>query len=62
MLDSVIIAKKKYYPQTLLEECRYEQKNIKTENLIDNYLEKNLSDSQADTDYNDETESDDEYN
>ena len=62
MLDSVIIAKKKYYPQTLLEECRYEQKNIKTENLIDNYLEKSLSDSQADTDYNDETESDDEYN
>ena len=62
MLDSVIIAKKKYYPQTLLEECRYEQKNIKTENLIDNYFEKSLSDSQADTDYNDETESDDEYN
>ena len=62
MLDSVIIAKKKYYPQTLLEECRYEQKNIKTENLIDNYLEKSLSDSQAGTDYNDETESDDEYN
>ena len=26
MLDSVIKAKKKYYPQTLLEECRYGQK------------------------------------
>ena len=25
MLDSVIKAKKKYYPQTLLEECKYEQ-------------------------------------
>ena len=24
MLDSVIKAKKKYYPQTLLEECKYE--------------------------------------
>ena len=26
MLDSVIKAKKKYYPQTLLEECKYEPK------------------------------------
>ena len=24
MLDSVIKAKKKYYPQTFLEECKYE--------------------------------------
>ena len=28
MLDSVIKAKKKYYPQTLLEECRCGQKKI----------------------------------
>ena len=27
MLDSVIRANKKYYPQTLLEECKYEIKN-----------------------------------
>ena len=54
MLHSVIKAKEKYYPQTLLEECKYEQKRIKTENLIDDNLEKSLSDS----DYNDETESD----
>ena len=59
-LDSVIKAKKKYYPQTLLEECKYEQKKIKIENLIDDDLEKSLSDSEADNDYNDETESDDE--
>ena len=26
MLDSVIKANKKYYPQTLLEECKYKQK------------------------------------
>ena len=26
MLDSVIRANKKYYPQTLLEECKYEKK------------------------------------
>ena len=32
MLDSVIKAKKKYYPQTLLEECKYGQENIKMEN------------------------------
>ena len=35
MLDSVIESKKKYYPQTLLEECKYEQERIKIENLID---------------------------
>ena len=60
MLDSVIKGKKKYYPQTILEECKYEQKKIKIENLVDNDLEKSLSDSEADSDYNDETKSDDE--
>ena len=60
MLDSVIKAKKKYYPQKLLEECKYEQEKIKTENPIDDDLEKNDSDS----DSNDKTKSDiddDEY-
>ena len=56
MLDFVVKAKKKYYPQTLLEECKYEQKKIKTENLNDDDLEKSLSDN----DYNDEIEPDDE--
>ena len=54
MLDSVIKAKKKYYPQTFLEECQYEQKRIKIENLIDDDLEK----SESDSDSNDETKSD----
>ena len=40
MLDSVIKAKKKYYTQTLLQECKYEPKNIEMENLIDDDLEK----------------------
>ena len=41
MLDSVIIANKKYYPQTLLEECKYgQEKKQKTENYIDEDLEK----------------------
>ena len=56
MLDSVIKANKKYYPQTLLEECKYAQEKIKIDNRIDDGLEKR--------DYNDETESDidnDEY-
>ena len=40
MLDSVITANKKYYLQTLLEECKYEQEKMKMENLIDDDLEK----------------------
>ena len=55
MLDSVIKAKKKYYPQTLLEECKYEQEKIKMENLIDDDIEKCLLD-ESDNDSNDETE------
>ena len=54
MLNSVIKAKKKYYPQTLLEECKYEQERIKIEKFFDDDLEKSGSDS----DSNDETESD----
>ena len=54
MIDSVIKANKKYYPQTLLEECKYVQEKIKTENYIDEDLEK----SESDSDSNDETESD----
>ena len=51
MLDSVIEANKKYYPQTFLEECKYVQEKIKTENYIDEDLE-------SGSDSNDETESD----
>ena len=54
MLDSVIKANKRYYPQTLLEECKYVQEKIKTENHVDDDLEKNESDSES----NDEIESD----
>ena len=52
MLDSVIKANKQYYPQEFLEECKYVQEKIKT----DEDLEK--------SDSNDETELDidnDEY-
>ena len=49
MLDSVIKGNKKYYLQTLLEECKYVQEKIKTENYIDDDLEK--------SDFSDETKS-----
>ena len=39
-----IEAKKKYYPQMLLEECNYEQERTKIENRIDDDLEKSESD------------------
>ena len=34
ILDSVIRASRKYYPQTILEECKYEIKKTKMENLL----------------------------
>ena len=58
MIDSVIKANKKYYPQTLLEECKYIQENIKIENYIDEDLEK----SESDSDFNNEAESDNDNN
>ena len=59
ILDSVIKAKKKHYPQTLLQQCKYESKKIKMENLIDDDLAKSSSD-ESDNDSNDKTESDNE--
>ena len=60
MLDSIIKAKKKYYSQTLLEECKNVQEKMKIESIINDDLEK----SESDSDSNDEIESDidnDEY-
>ena len=61
MLDSVITVNKKYYPQTLLEECKYEIKNYKMENLINDNLDPsssdesdNESDSESDNDESNE--------
>ena len=34
MLDSVVRVNNKYYPQRLLEECKYEIKKSKMENRI----------------------------
>ena len=54
LIDSVIKTNKKYYPQTLLEECKYIQEKIK----IENYIDEDLEDSEFDSDFNNETESD----
>ena len=54
MLESVIRANKKYDPQTLLEECKYETKKNKMENLINDDLDPSSSDDS-------ESESDNEF-
>ena len=48
MLDSVIRVSKKYYPQILLEECKYEIKKTKMENLINDYVDLNSFDDEID--------------
>ena len=40
MLDSIIKANKKCYPQILLGKCKYAQEKINIENHIDDDLEK----------------------
>ena len=58
MLYSIVKTKEMYQPQTFLEECKYEAKKIKMENLINDDLEKSSSDG-SDSGSNDETESGD---
>ena len=67
MLDSVIKVNKKHYPQTLLEECKYETKNNKMENNINDDFDssspdesENEPDSEPDSDESD-SESNNEY-
>ena len=47
-LESIIKVNKKYHPQILLDECKYEVKNKKVENLINDDLELTSSDSESD--------------
>ena len=44
MLDSVIRVNKRYYPETLLEECKYVIRKNKMENLINDDLDLSSSD------------------
>ena len=51
ILDSIICAYEKYYPQVFLEECKYAKENIKTDNYIDEELKSEPeSDSDSDSD------------
>ena len=56
VLDSVIRVSKKYYPQTLLEECKYVIRKNKMENLTNDDL--GLSSSADETDNESDNESD----
>ena len=58
ILHFVIKVKKKYYPQTLLEQCKYGPKKIEMEKFIDDDFEKSLSDA---SDNNSDKDSDDEF-
>ena len=59
MLDSVIRVNRKYYPQTLLEECKYVMRKNKMENLINNDLNlrsSDESDNESDNESNNEAD------
>ena len=60
MLGSVLRVIKKYYLQILLEECKYEIKKIKMENVIN--VDVDLSSSDDETDSESDNETDDEFN
>ena len=53
IVDSILYAYEKYYPQIFLEECKYAKENIKTKNYIINEL-KSESDSDNNSDTNNE--------
>ena len=53
-LDSVIRVHEKYYPQTLLEECKNEIEKNKMENLINDDLDL----SSSDIEFNNESDMD----
>ena len=57
-LDSVISLSKKCYPQTLLEECKYEIKKTRMENLINDDWDLSSSDDETDNGSDNETEFD----
>ena len=49
---------KKYYPQKLLEECKYEIKKTRMENLINDDLHLSSSDDETDNESENEAKSD----
>ena len=59
MLDFVIRVNEKFYPQTLLEECKYEIKKNETENSINDDFNPSSSDDDKSNDESDNDESKD---
>ena len=58
MLKSVIRVGKKYYPEILLEECKYEIKKIQIENLVNDDLDLSSSGDKNGNESDNETEFD----
>ena len=58
VLDFVIRVSKNYYPQTLLEECKYVIRKNKMENLINDGLDLSSSDNETDNEYDSDESSD----
>ena len=61
MLNSVISVNNKYYPQTLLEECKYVIRKNKMENFINDELDlssSDESDNESDNETDNESDSD----
>ena len=55
MLESVIKMGKKHYPQTVLEECKYEIKRKKMENFINDDFDSSSSDESDNESDNEES-------
>ena len=58
ILDSVIRVSKKYYSQMFLDECKYEIKKTKMENLMNDDLDLISSDDETESDYDTELDND----
>ena len=56
MLDSVVKVKKKYYPQILSGECKYEFKKTKMESFINDELQASSSHDENDSGSDNETD------
>ena len=56
ILDSIIRVNRKYYPQTLLEECKCIIKKNKMENLINDDLDLSSSNNESDSEYDSESD------
>ena len=55
MLAPLTKVNKKYYPQILLEKCKYEIKKTKMENFINDHLGQSSSDDESDNESDSES-------